>query len=72
MAENFREFQPGNSSENGRGTQRENNKNNSFGRLATSIAILFIACGAGFGVGLFDWRAGAGRRDNTLAMRAAW
>ncbi len=29
MAENFREFQPGNSSENGRGTQRENNKNNS-------------------------------------------
>ncbi len=42
MAENFREFQPGNSSENGRGTQRENNKNNSFGRLAASIAILFV------------------------------
>ena len=42
MAENFREFQPGNSSENGRGTQRENNKNNSFGRLAAGIAILFV------------------------------
>ena len=42
MAENFREFHPGNGSENERETQHGNNRNNSFGRMAGGIVILLI------------------------------